>query len=191
MSTRSGPGSRAASRGPLGGRDEDRRNHPGRAGRGGGIDSSGSWVCGRRSSIRSARSGSEFLSEAFSVARPVAVDNEPLDVEIGFPPCAAFNKRKAEARRTGTGSQTRCGRSSAAPLNPTYVDPRRGDPSAEAAPAATAERVDDGELVNGSRPSSTQKNDRRPRGRAKADGQRTRRNAGQARAAPAAWIWAR
>jgi DNA polymerase-3 subunit gamma/tau len=43
-------------------------------------------------------SGSEFLSAAFQAARPVAVDSERSTVEIGFPPSAAFNKRKAEAK---------------------------------------------------------------------------------------------
>ena len=41
--------------------------------------------------------GSELLSTTFEVARPVALDTERSTVEIGFPPSAAFNKRKAEA----------------------------------------------------------------------------------------------
>jgi hypothetical protein len=34
----------------------------------------------------------------FSAARPVAVDVEQAVLEVGFPPSAAFNKRKAEAQ---------------------------------------------------------------------------------------------
>src|SRR5690606_34484667 len=40
--------------------------------------------------------GSELLSHALSVARPTGVDQEGSTVEIGFPPGASFNKRKAE-----------------------------------------------------------------------------------------------
>ncbi len=43
-------------------------------------------------------SGSEFLSTVFSAARPVVVDLERRVLEVGFPPNAAFNKRKAEAQ---------------------------------------------------------------------------------------------
>jgi DNA polymerase-3 subunit gamma/tau len=43
-------------------------------------------------------SGSELLSIVFAVARPVAVDVERAVLEVGFPPSAAFNKRKAEAQ---------------------------------------------------------------------------------------------
>ena len=41
--------------------------------------------------------GSELLSHALSVARPIAVDFEQAVVQIGFPVSAGFNKRKAEA----------------------------------------------------------------------------------------------
>jgi DNA polymerase-3 subunit gamma/tau len=43
-------------------------------------------------------SGSELLSTVFAAARPVAVDVERAVLEVGFPPSAAFNKRKAEAQ---------------------------------------------------------------------------------------------
>jgi DNA polymerase-3 subunit gamma/tau len=43
-------------------------------------------------------SGSELLSTVFAAARPVAVDAERGVLEVGFPPSAAFNKRKAEAQ---------------------------------------------------------------------------------------------
>jgi DNA polymerase-3 subunit gamma/tau len=41
--------------------------------------------------------GSEFLSHALSVARPIAVDVEQAVLQIGFPGNAGFNKRKAES----------------------------------------------------------------------------------------------
>ena len=43
------------------------------------------------------QSGSELLSHVLAAARPVAVDVEEAVLEVGFPPSAAFNKRKAEA----------------------------------------------------------------------------------------------
>jgi len=43
------------------------------------------------------QSGSELLSHVLSAARPVAVNLEDAVLEVGFPPSAAFNKRKAEA----------------------------------------------------------------------------------------------
>jgi DNA polymerase-3 subunit gamma/tau len=43
-------------------------------------------------------SGSDLLSTFLGAARPVAVDAERAVLEIGFPPSAAFNKRKAEAQ---------------------------------------------------------------------------------------------
>jgi DNA polymerase III subunit gamma/tau len=42
-------------------------------------------------------SGQELLSSLLEAARPVAVDVEDAVVKVGFPPAAAFNKRKAEA----------------------------------------------------------------------------------------------
>jgi DNA polymerase-3 subunit gamma/tau len=41
--------------------------------------------------------GSELLSHILAAAKPVAVDSEESTVEVGLPPSAAFNKRKAEA----------------------------------------------------------------------------------------------
>ena len=45
-------------------------------------------------------SGSELLSTVFAAARPVAVETEGPGpaIKVGFPPSAAFNKRKAEAQ---------------------------------------------------------------------------------------------
>jgi len=41
--------------------------------------------------------GSELQSTFFSAARPVAIEADG-SVKIGFPPSAAFNKRKAESQ---------------------------------------------------------------------------------------------
>ncbi len=41
--------------------------------------------------------GSELLSHVLVAARPVAIDREQAVLEVGFPPSASFNKRKAEA----------------------------------------------------------------------------------------------
>ncbi len=40
--------------------------------------------------------GSELLAHALSAGRPIGIDAEQGVIEIGFPPSAAFNKRKAE-----------------------------------------------------------------------------------------------
>jgi len=42
-------------------------------------------------------SGAELLSHVLAAARPVAVEADTGVLEVGFPPSAAFNKRKAEA----------------------------------------------------------------------------------------------
>ena len=42
-------------------------------------------------------SGQELLSTLLEAARPVAVDARERVLQVGFPPAAAFNKRKAEA----------------------------------------------------------------------------------------------
>jgi hypothetical protein len=44
------------------------------------------------------QSGAEVLSRALEAARPIAVDAEDAVLKLGFPPSAAFNKRKAEAQ---------------------------------------------------------------------------------------------
>jgi hypothetical protein len=43
------------------------------------------------------QSGSELLSHVLEAARPVAIDVQDAALKVGFPPSAAFNKRKAEA----------------------------------------------------------------------------------------------
>jgi DNA polymerase-3 subunit gamma/tau len=67
------------------------------------------------------QSGSELLSAVFQAARPLAVDAERAVVEVGFPPSAAFNKRKAEVKanqdRLAEALRTIVGES----LRPVYV----------------------------------------------------------------------
>jgi len=74
-------------------------------------------------------SGSELLSAVFQAARPLAVDAERAVLEVGFPPSAAFNKRKAEVEanreRLAEAVKTIVGES----LRPVYVllDSEDGD----------------------------------------------------------------
>jgi DNA polymerase-3 subunit gamma/tau len=90
------------------------------------------------------QSGSELLSTVFAAARPVAVDVEKAVLEVGFPPSAAFNKRKAEASeardRFADAVRTIVGER----LRPVYVllDAEEGDPT-----AAGEERLDEEELI--------------------------------------------
>jgi hypothetical protein len=44
------------------------------------------------------QSGSALLSSIYEVARPVGIDEDGSELRIGFPPSAAFNKRKAESQ---------------------------------------------------------------------------------------------
>jgi DNA polymerase-3 subunit gamma/tau len=75
------------------------------------------------------QSGSELLSAVFQAARPLRVDAERATLEVGFPPSAAFNKRKAEAEanrdRLAEAVKTIAGES----LRPVYVvlDGEEGD----------------------------------------------------------------
>jgi DNA polymerase III subunit gamma/tau len=66
-------------------------------------------------------SGSDLLSHVLATARPVAVDVQEAVVKVGFPPSAAFNKRKAEATdardRIGEAVRTVLGER----LRPVYV----------------------------------------------------------------------
>jgi DNA polymerase-3 subunit gamma/tau len=66
-------------------------------------------------------SGSELLSTVYAAARPLAVDAEQAVLKVGFPPSAAFNKRKAEAQanrdRFAEAVRTIVGQS----LRPVYV----------------------------------------------------------------------
>jgi DNA polymerase III subunit gamma/tau len=86
------------------------------------------------------RSGSELLSAVFQAARPLAVDPERAIIEVGFPPSAAFNKRKAESQanreRLAEAVRTVVGES----LRPVYVllDREEGD-GAENGEAALGE----------------------------------------------------
>jgi DNA polymerase III subunit gamma/tau len=77
-------------------------------------------------------SGAEVLSRALEAARPIAVDPDGV-LKLGFPPSAAFNKRKAEAQdardRFAEALRTIVG----ARLRPVYVLlDREPDPTAAA-----------------------------------------------------------
>jgi DNA polymerase-3 subunit gamma/tau len=95
-------------------------------------------------------SGSEFLSAPFEEARPVAVNAEAATVEIGFPPSAAFNKRKAEAKESRDGLTEALRTIVGSRLNPTYVmieeeEAPAADVDGGGAPAPSG--VDESELV--------------------------------------------
>ena len=66
-------------------------------------------------------SGAELLSHVLAAAKPVAVDPKEETLEVGFPPSAAFNKRKAEGNeardRFADALQTVVGE----PLRPVFV----------------------------------------------------------------------
>ncbi len=87
--------------------------------------------------------GSELLSTVFAAARPVAVDAERAVLEIGFPPSAAFNKRKAEAQeardRCADAVKTIVG----ARLRPVYVLLEGEEETAESG----SERLSEDELI--------------------------------------------
>ncbi len=87
--------------------------------------------------------GSELLSTVFAAARPVAVDAERAVLEIGFPPSAAFNKRKAEAQeardRCADAVKTIVG----ARLRPVYVLLGGEEETAESG----SERLSEDELI--------------------------------------------
>jgi DNA polymerase-3 subunit gamma/tau len=88
-------------------------------------------------------SGSELLSTVFAAARPVAVDLEHAVITVGFPPSAAFNKRKAEAQdardRLAEAVRTIAGRR----LRPVYVMLE----AEEGSGSATAERLSEDQLI--------------------------------------------
>jgi DNA polymerase-3 subunit gamma/tau len=89
------------------------------------------------------QSGSELLSAVFAAARPLAVDAERAVLEVGFPPSAAFNKRKAEAEgnreRLTEAVRTIVGES----LRPVYVllDGEDGETANGAEPAMSEEEL--------------------------------------------------
>ncbi|HEX2436361.1 MAG TPA: DNA polymerase III subunit gamma/tau [Solirubrobacterales bacterium] len=89
------------------------------------------------------QSGSELLSAVFAGARPLAVDAERAVLEVGFPPSAAFNKRKAEAEgnreRLTEAVRTIVGES----LRPVYVllDGEDGETANGAEPAMSEEEL--------------------------------------------------
>jgi DNA polymerase III subunit gamma/tau len=67
------------------------------------------------------QSGSELLSTVFQAARPLAVDPERAVLEVGFPPSAAFNKRKAEAQGNRESLAEAVRTIAGASLRPVYV----------------------------------------------------------------------
>jgi DNA polymerase III subunit gamma/tau len=93
-------------------------------------------------------SGSEFLSAAFQAARPVAVDSERSTVEIGFPPSAAFNKRKAEAKENRERFSEAVRTVIGARLSPSYVmldEESAADPGAD---DRSSPEIDERELID-------------------------------------------
>ena len=81
-------------------------------------------------------------------ARPVAVDAERSTVEIGFPPNAAFNKRKAEGKENRERFSEAVRTIVGTRLSPSYVllDEEQAEP-AEPAGTDAAERLDESELI--------------------------------------------
>jgi DNA polymerase III subunit gamma/tau len=66
-------------------------------------------------------SGSELLSTVLAASRPVEVDAEQAVVKVGFPPSAAFNKRKAEAQEAKDRFAGALRAVAGQPLRPVYV----------------------------------------------------------------------
>ncbi len=93
-------------------------------------------------------SGSEFLSAAFQAARPVAVDSERSTVEIGFPPSAAFNKRKAEAKENRERFTEAVRTVVGARLSPSYVMLDEEPAAAPAAADRSDPEIDERELID-------------------------------------------
>jgi DNA polymerase III subunit gamma/tau len=88
-------------------------------------------------------SGAELLAAAFAAARPTAFDAGR--VEIGFPPGAAFNKRKAEAKESRERLAEALQAIVGARLVPSYAMLDE-EPAAEQAPAVEAP-LDERELL--------------------------------------------
>ncbi len=89
------------------------------------------------------KSGSELLSHALSVARPIAVDVEQAVVQVGFPVGSGFAKRKAEAveakERLADAVKTIVGER----LRPVYVvlEGEEAQPEAQAEEEMSADEV--------------------------------------------------
>lgn len=91
------------------------------------------------------QAGAGLLAAAFDAARPTAVDPADARLEIGFPPSAAFNRRKAEAKESREMLAEAIRSVLGAPLRPVFVE--LDDGSAE--PEAAADAVpDEGALVD-------------------------------------------
>ncbi len=82
------------------------------------------------------QSGAGLLSAAIGEARPLAVDAERAVLEVGFPPSAAFNRRKAEVKENRDRVVEAVQAVVGAPLRPVYVtldgEPDADEPGAEA-----------------------------------------------------------
>jgi DNA polymerase III subunit gamma/tau len=86
------------------------------------------------------QSGGEVLSRALEAARPIAVDPEEAIVKLGFPPSAAFNKRKAEAQEARDRIAEALRASVGERLRPVYVQLDRE-------PDSTSGALSDEELI--------------------------------------------
>ena len=75
--------------------------------------------------------GSELLSSVVEAARPVSFDPERSVVEVGFPPSAAFNKRKVEMKANRELFLQALQSVSGASLRPAFVLLDEEDPSIE------------------------------------------------------------
>ena len=67
------------------------------------------------------QSGAGLLAAAFDAARPVAVDPAAAVLEVGFPPSASFNRRKAEAKENRDRVVEAIRSVLGAPLRPVFV----------------------------------------------------------------------
>lgn len=67
------------------------------------------------------QSGAGLLSAAIGAARPISYDAETSVVEVGFPPSAAFNRRKAEVKENRDRLVDALRTIVGAPLTPAYV----------------------------------------------------------------------
>jgi len=76
------------------------------------------------------QSGAGLLSAAIGEARPLAVDAERSVLEVGFPPSAAFNRRKAEVKENRDRVVEAVQAVVGAPLRPVYVT-LDGEPDAD------------------------------------------------------------
>ncbi len=82
------------------------------------------------------QSGAGLLSAAIGAARPVSYDAETSVVEVGFPPSAAFNRRKAEVKENRDRLVDALRTVVGVPVTPTYVTLDSEPAGSESDPAA-------------------------------------------------------